>query len=307
MSHSLEAEQYRTRPWGPYSWRIVPPASPILTDEVVVFVHGYNVDRKSATSEYERLREDLRELAGRDSRLTILELFWPGYLSKGVAPDEQSVFSPATYPFHVRRVPAIGQGLASFLEPLRGLSGEPLRIVIVAHSLGCRLVLEALAQFTPNQRRRFSGMCLMAAAVPQHHLADQLDRLRQAATIPVKRVVLYSENDSILRRYFPGGQTLAGDGFFPEAVGLRGSPKDYWRGPNTETHDTGLDHGDYFRGATALSNGPSQSAAAIGGMLGYPAARRPPAHRMPASRPFEAPAPRVQHLVEHDIVRRTLR
>src|SRR6185369_5317013 len=86
-------------------------------------------------------------------------------------------------------------------------------IIFVAHSLGCRVVLEALRELLDGrapdaESHRVPGVCLMAAAVPTF-MVDGNARLAGAAMVPRASYVLHSRADMVLRFTFPSGQGAA--------------------------------------------------------------------------------------------------
>ncbi len=117
----------------------------------------------------------------------------------------------------------------------------------MAPSLGCRLVLETLLSFhsagRPANLKRLI-VILMAAAVPIEHFAPG-GRLHPTLQVADVIVVLHSDADTVLSRFFGIGQTLAGDGRFPEAVGLRGYPRgtSWTRAQQMRA----FDHSDYWK------------------------------------------------------------
>jgi hypothetical protein len=138
-------------------------------------------------------------------------------------------------------------------------------LVVVAHSLGCRLVLEFLGCLRqeaakaagraaegggPGQPAVFAVLpgletliiFLMAGAVPVGAIERRPDDVR----VPRHIIVMHSAADRVLRGAFPLGQTFARgeQDWFPEAVGLRGLPSSArW----TSAEDMAdYDHGDYW-------------------------------------------------------------
>ena len=65
-----------------------------------------------------------------------------------------------------------------------------------------------------------------------------------ALQVPNTTAVLHSDADNVLLSVFGLGQTVAGDGWFPEAVGLRGNPTE--AGWSQATRMLAFDHGDYW-------------------------------------------------------------
>ena len=138
---------------------------------------------------------------------------------------------------------------------LISISNKPPRVILIGHSLGCRLLLEALKkQMKTNYRLE---VFLMAAAVPVS-MVKPGQELNHSISSAEKCTILYSKNDFVLRATFPPGQALAGEGF-NEAVGLKGKPSGVWykreEMPNYK-------HGDYWK--------EKKSAEFIAQQLGFP-------------------------------------
>jgi hypothetical protein len=127
-------------------------------------------------------------------------------------------------------------------------------------------VLETLKHFIAagaNSPVLFRSMSLMAGAVPVHMAGDP-HQLQPAALIPGKRQVLFSSSDLVLMIAFRLGETLAGEGFFPEAVGSYGHPNGMWQQQNL----MGYEHWNYW---------PSPLAARyLGSFLDLPVTTSPP-------------------------------
>jgi hypothetical protein len=65
----------------------------------------------------------------------------------------------------------------------------------------------------------------------------------------LKNPVLYSKGDEVLHWTFPLGETAAGEGFFPTAVGRTGGPPNTWHVPNAMSHaGEAYSHGSYWPG-----------------------------------------------------------
>lgn len=204
-------------------------------DRRILLVHGYNVAERDGQSSMAQLRSALTE--GCPSLASqIMTITWPGnesWLRGG----------PAAYFAKVDVARQAGKLLCETIvsEHAAGLGSHEL--VIVAHSLGCRLTLEFLRHLNRLERPdrlQTVVVVLMAAAVPveldelfeaAHHNADQI-------------VVLHSTDDKVLRRWFRLGQTVAGEGRFPEATGYAGNPHTpTWF---FEKQMVGYDHGHYW-------------------------------------------------------------
>jgi hypothetical protein len=74
--------------------------------------------------------------------------------------------------------------------------------------------------------------------------------------------VLYSRNDRVLHWAFSLGETVAGEGFFPTAVGRFGQPPGTWI---KRQELGGHDHGDYW--------GDPRAAALVARLLGVAVSR----------------------------------
>jgi pimeloyl-ACP methyl ester carboxylesterase len=218
-------------------------------DRRILFVHGYNVEERSGQNSMAHLRSALIEGCARLER-EILTVTWPGNASwlKG---------GPAAYFAKVPVAKGAGRLFGEHLAAEFRNGGGPRQLVIVAHSLGCRLTLEFLSKLNRATRpRRLKKVIaiLMAPAVPVE-LQDLIEAARSNAD---ELIILHSEDDKVLKRWFRLGQTVAREGRFPEAIGLAANP----RNPPWSYHQRmhGYDHGDYWTG--------QQTADVIGEQLG---------------------------------------
>ncbi|MBN2565260.1 MAG: alpha/beta fold hydrolase [Candidatus Eisenbacteria bacterium] len=215
-----------------------PPGWTLLYGRVVIFVHGYNNSLRAACKSYAKLR---RLMPSRFPRVG--HFFWPGDLSNGL-------LSKLSFPAQIAGAREAGEKLAEFLQGVERLRRTPLEIVLVGHSLGCRVILEMLRDVVDPGRApwpRVPVVCLMAAAVPTGHVRPD-GRLEDAIGIGKERLVLFSPDDGVLRWTFPIGQFFAegragADGLLPEAVGRHGNPKSY---PTQSYEMSGNGHGDYW-------------------------------------------------------------
>jgi hypothetical protein len=228
-------------------------------ERVILLVHGYNNDQVEAAESYFTMRKNLDNVVlscGIDETLRkqlqsrIWELYWPGYLALsslgprgGRRHKWEPVASAASYSHEVRKARTwVADGLASFLRRIR-----PSEVFFIAHSLGCRVVLETLQRLVSGLLSpiHFAGFLLMAGAVPVHMLGIS-GLLGPSAAQPDRRYCLHSWRDAVLMLAFPGGQILSGEVAaygVPVATGLTGSPSALWSGHA----NSGLGHGDYWR------------------------------------------------------------
>lgn len=242
---------------------------------LVILVHGYNVNRRAGEDSYVAFGRLLENHGVRNPSIFghIVGFSWPGDVNL-------SVFSGLFYPTKIGTTKTSAALLADFLVGLRGPQEAPIQVIIVAHSLGNRVALEAIKQILeePDQTwGRIEGLCLMAAAVPVSKVEDatNLGRAAQAT----KTRTLFSKDDTVLHWAFPPGETAAFDGWFPQAVGRFGNPLPAWTGRfDLQPYS----HGDYFTG----KGGDDRSARYVAQFLGaavstQPARTEPTSHVLP--------------------------
>ena len=255
----------------------VSPATFSLRDpRLVVLVHGFNVNRQSGQDEYSAFGTLLEKYGVQSLSVLgqIVGFCWPGDVNI-------RYISGLFYPGELGPARASAALLANFLVRLRGPQGVPIQVIFVAHSLGNRLALELIKDVLdqPNQTwGRIEGLCLMAAAVPVG-MVDNGNRLARAARAARSRN-FFSNSDAVLHWAFPAGETFAGDGFFPQAVGLFGNPLSTW----TERFDLQpYNHGDYFRGKGMDDRAARYVAQFLGAAVStQPSVAQPTANTLPA-------------------------
>ncbi len=212
---------------------------------LLVLIHGYNNTEDAARKSYEAFVGNLGALGGRVNTGTIAAFFGPGDAGLGF-------LSGASYPWGLKPATDSGARLVDFLNTLAGPGGGPVEIWFVCHSLGNRVGLELLRLVAAGRVSGTvveRGTCLMAAAVPVFMAADggRLD----AAARATRTLALNSPDDIVLRLAFPLGQTAAGEGFFPEAIGRNGNPTQRWgaRMRMFKEPGAGYGHSDYWPNA----------------------------------------------------------
>ncbi|HUO32318.1 MAG TPA: alpha/beta hydrolase [Bryobacteraceae bacterium] len=228
---------------------------------LLILVHGYNNSRTVAQDSYGTFLNDLKKVF---ATLTaqVAEFQWPG-------DEPNQILSTLSY---ANQVPHAIASAAEFEKYLAGLRHSgPLVLNFVAHSLGCRLVLEILKKWAANglpPNVSIGVVVLMAAAVVVKQV-DSGGALERAAQLTAKNPVLYSKGDMVLHFAFPLGETAAGEGFFPVAVGRTGGPPGVWHAPLAMSHNgNAYAHGSYWPG--------TESAAAVASALGGAPARFTP-------------------------------
>lgn len=221
---------------------------------IVFMVHGFNVSQGSGIAELQALSLNLPAVAPEAAAVAVL---WPG----------DSRVGPLSYPFETNNADDSATALATYIGD--NLAQQP-RISFVAHSLGCRVVMETVRQLW-IKNIPVDQVCLMAAAIDNDSLAKSpyLPGTEFAARVGV----LYSPSDQVLRFAYPAGNLLSAflhftattdaalgytgpraasspPGPVPEDVSVAGIPRDLH-----------VDHGDYLPGDNGLLNVHQQAAA----------------------------------------------
>ena len=202
---------------------------------VLFGVHGFNVNYREGAQSFGLLDAHLG-LTGPDVFIGVL---WPG-----------DWWMPAVnYPFEGSDAMKCGRLLATFCS--RHLA-EAQSISFVSHSLGARLVLEALVHLDRQARM----VCLMAGAINRDCL---LTEYAFATNMAEKIFVLASHNDTVLSLAFQIGDPISNlldrdHGFFRKALGYDGPPVPAgpplvhpWQIPDADDYG----HGSYLPPADA--------------------------------------------------------
>lgn len=216
---------YDSKPAGSSQSR--PPGWLRTVGRAVLLIHGYNVLPDQAHESYRRF---MSHLSGWPSgaRWGAGRIVWPGALDWGMF----SFLGVFSYPGKPQQARESGERLAKMLNQVRGPNGTRAEFSLIAHSLGCRVVVEMLRE----SLRRAGPMapkvrlvCLMAGAVPVK-LLRKGQVLRPLRTQMRHLLVLYSPGDQVLRFGFSAGQTgarLFGErAVYWRALGLHGEPND---------------------------------------------------------------------------------
>jgi hypothetical protein len=210
----------------------------VTKSDIIVLVHGFNVNRKEGDDAYADFIQQFGKYFISGFPYNIYQLYYP-------ADEKIKILSAISYPFQIGTAKISASRLYDFLQTEQGVSGRPLRMIFVAHSLGNRLVLETFGK--GNVPHDFNWYFGMASAVPVFKVEDDGD-LNKPAILPDKSFMLYSTSDPVLHWAFPPGQTAAGkgEGFFPQAVGRKGNPNaGVW---DDRKEMNGYTHGSYWGG-----------------------------------------------------------
>lgn len=216
--------------------------------DLVIFVHGFNNDEAKALLSFDRCKDVLQRQYGVPHTAfedRAVMFYWPG---------DQSPHRPVSTLGYFRQVSKalkVGRRLAAFLNN-HAQSVPRLKLTFIAHSLGCRVVLETASKLRHCANIELAAAYLLAAAVPVSLCQPDADGHGAYPSRATNvEIAIYSEADTALRHWFPIGQTLARDGgFMPEAVGRYGRPRDERRDSSaqrwTHTVKTVLGHGEYW-------------------------------------------------------------
>jgi pimeloyl-ACP methyl ester carboxylesterase len=208
----------------------------------ILLIHGFRNTEGDAFQSY----KDFYATLSRYSAFFAEHLFyviWPGDIFP---------WNPTHYfAENVQNALVAGQILARYLhkrtikEAAQGIDCE---LIVVAHSLGCRLASEMMAEL----RRMNSIVCnklklvLMAGAVATIDVENK--DVYGSALLSAKYVAtLYSPDDKVLGRLFPIGEL---DRLGQEAIGFKGGPLGF--GWSMRQKMQKFDHGD--NGNTAVTN-----------------------------------------------------
>lgn len=173
--------------------------------EVILYVHGFNVRFAEGLYRFAQVRHDF------------------GLPGAAVAYSWPSAGSPVGYLYDRDSVLASRDGLADLIARLAG--AFPGRVVIVAHSLGGELTMEALRQLALSGHRaaldRLGGVVLLAPDIGTDVFATQVAALGRP---PQPFVVVTSKTDrALLLSARASGQTARVGNADPAVLG-RGFP-----------------------------------------------------------------------------------
>jgi len=179
--------------------------------ELILLVHGFNVTVCDAGSAYDSfLANAVQPLIDRS-----VQVYWPGdVVSPFLGAFENGgiwtkLVSALHYPRQRQHAELSAQRLRTVIA--QSLNGrDNVRLTIIAHSLGCRLVLELLLLlkgFWDANLISVPLVMLMAPAVPRY-LVLPGGRLHDALPVADRIFVYRSLHDEVLKRVFRMGQAL---------------------------------------------------------------------------------------------------
>jgi pimeloyl-ACP methyl ester carboxylesterase len=221
----------------------------------IILVHGFNNNVDMAHESYSAFEKAVfarsRGFIADDSfgSVALVEFYWPG----DTLLSRFGQFAHGVGAVAYGRQIGVAIGAAS--ELFYKLSRSPMiqEVSFVAHSMGCRLVLELLKLAEQNPRQAFPRLgtaILMAGAVPIEFLGlSKSDGMPPRLQPHLRQVndacyVLFSPHDKVLRLAFPAGQLSASRSEWSrEALGLLGFPVEF---ASQRKLLFGADHGDYW-------------------------------------------------------------
>jgi hypothetical protein len=201
---------------------------------ILIATHGFNVSYQHGACALGNLSTylDLQDvLTATDLYLGLL---WPGDFWVPVI----------NYPFEGGHAMDCGRRVAAFCD---NQLASAQSISFVSHSLGARVVLQAVASMS----RRASSVCLLAAAINRDCLVTEYAAAARNSDVITLRA---SHADLVLKLAFPAGDPLADvlhadHQLFETALGYAGPPAPAaspvlspWQIPDSD----GYDHGDYL-------------------------------------------------------------
>lgn len=259
----------RDKEGGPLLPKVKEQGFELLSSRLILLIHGYNNTESEAIDSYTEFVKN-SGLRGVSVVGQSCGFLWPG--------DKQwGPLSALSYPFELVPAEESAARLHEYLLEQTVPGNWPLEIILICHSLGNRVGFELLDQYFKAglpHKLVYRGGCFMAAAVPVA-MVDEGGELNAAAHSVINSEVLYSKNDRVLHFAFPLGETIAGEGFLPRAVGRYGDPD---AGLWSQRVDMGVfnyNHGDYWK--------RRESAGAVKKFLGVATEHVIPAMRIEAN------------------------
>ncbi|KUF08886.1 alpha/beta hydrolase [Pseudoponticoccus marisrubri] len=175
-------------------------AAPRGAQEVLLFVHGFNVNNAEAVYRLAQIAHDF------DAQIPAVAYSWP------------SAGSPRGYAYDRDSVIFSRDGLESLLTEL---TGQGRRVLIVAHSMGSQLVMEVLRQMSISGQghilRQVSGVALISPDIDEDVFRRQASRI---APFPQPFMLMVSSRDRALNlsAYLTGKPSRLGSIRDPERL-----------------------------------------------------------------------------------------
>ncbi len=265
----------------PHPVRIQGSITDLAGLRILLLVHGFANSEERAHASYEKFQAALIAATGFSTGTwgMVWEFHWPGDY------PNNKLMSFMTYPARIPAAAHSGDRLARFLHESPYL-GRHQNLYIVAHSLGCRVTLEAILAI--DLLDNYNGpiireVVLLAAAVSVLDCAPGSGPFQPLGGHG-REHVFYSRRDKALRRStFSLGQRAFGER--GNAVGRDGMPVPRWQSRTS----TGLGHPDYW--------GDRSVARGVSAIVGSGSADLPQRH-LPMVEPDTAESPESRALTE---------
>ncbi|HEX6627744.1 MAG TPA: alpha/beta hydrolase [Gemmatimonadaceae bacterium] len=258
----------------------------------LVLVHGFNNSDSGAADAYFAFRKRERVLFAAVDPAAFDALFgdtfWPGDAQWGFFDKLDFLI----YPTAVHTAIDAAKELDAMLAKLPNLE----RVDFIAHSLGCRVVLETILLLRKRTLPKIGRVVLMAAAIPSEMLEPGgrfFNLLMEIWAEGIEVRVLHSLDDKVLHWAFPPGQSLAGRSEASQRALGRYGPSVMMPGWNRTLRGVtvrGADHSDYWGDGAAGPSGQSTSEA--GNFLRLGDLRRAVSSARDLSAPAAVSAPR---------------
>ena len=212
--------------------------SHIHAKDVLIATHGFNVNREDGIKNFcnwEKLLGPNPYIATDPFPGAFLGLLWPG--------DSESLHA-LSYPVEPKNATAAGNMIADFVDKNFAAATS---ISFVSHSLGARVVLQAVSQMTLPVRR----LILMAGAVSDHCLTKDFASVQKKVDVIS---ALASKKDEVLKWAFPIGDLAAeiidhNHPWWESALGRFGpTPRpEHYRSPCQIPKGWDFGHGNYLQ------------------------------------------------------------
>lgn len=291
--HELSVRLYEVD--GPVAHKVRegPPLFAQGRSRLVMLVHGFDNTYADARHNYSNFTGLLQKMfeEGRSRVSDLLaKFYWPGDAK------HLGLLSRVTYPRQITNAKKSSERLADFLRELHGPGGGPIQLDFIAHSLGCRMVLETISALVHNRELKrlriyFGLICLMAPAVQVDMVESKKTLLGRFLSKPeqhnknlLKLLILHSSSDWALGFFFRCGQWFAGEGFTSEALGKCRPPSSV---PGEKVAVDELRHEDYWK--SDLSANHVAKGLGLGDVREIPPRHLPKHWSLPERRPPEAP------------------
>jgi len=173
--------------------RFFSDATALLNDirgrDVFLMAHGYNVNREHGTKSLTQWKSKLKI----GTQPVFIGVLWPGDCVLPIFID---------YIWEGSEAEKSGTMLGEFVRDNFGSAGS---LTFASHSLGARVVLQAIQSLADSARVR--NLILFAAAIEDDTLLHEFNK----AANKVDRIsVIYSLEDHVLQLAYPGGNLIGG-------------------------------------------------------------------------------------------------